>query len=133
MRASLEDLLVLVDARHHVGDDVLVLAAQLAKIGELLGDAPLARFETSHTSLPSAPTPSASPRRRDPASRNESRRQRVLERKEAAPFEQRVVAVDLRQESLLRGDGEDLRRRKREKRRRCLDLAADLRSDRRAA
>ena len=58
-------------------------------------------------------------------------RQRVLELGQPALFEQRVVAVDLGDEALLRRDRVDLRRRQAEQRRRRRDLAIDLGGDRR--
>ena len=128
---ALEDVLVLVDARHHVGDDVLVLPEQLAEIGELLGDARSAALPgRSHTSATSA---RIADRVASPTSRRFAgmslRGQRVLERRQAAPFEQRVVAVDLGQETFLRRNGKDLHRGKPQERRGGLDLTADVGGD----
>ena len=77
---ALEQLLFLAHALHHVLDDVLVLAAQRAELGQLLGDAVLpgveeradARGERLHLGLR---------RRADDVAlgRNELARQRVLE------------------------------------------------------
>ena len=53
-------------------------------------------------------------------------RQRVLEHRQAASRQQRVVAVDLREQRLLRRYREDLRRRDAEHRRARFDLAVDL-------
>ena len=69
LHAAVEDLLVLVDARHHVSDDVLILPAQLAQIRELLGDARLPGFEDLADVVGDrVEPPIASPRRRYRAS-----------------------------------------------------------------
>src|SRR5437763_864303 len=56
-------------------------------------------------------------------------RERLLELRQAAFREQRVIAVHLGEERLLRGDGEDLRGRDRERLCGALHLARNLSLD----
>ena len=129
---ALEGLLFLADAVHHVADDVLVLAAQRAQLGELHGDARLARVEQR---------PGAGRERGDlgerrraddlALGRDEPSRQRLLELGQAAPREQRIVAVDLGEQRLLRRNRVDLRAVDAQDARRPVDLARDLGVDRR--
>ena len=127
LHSAFEGLLLLLDSLHHVLDDVLVLAAQAPKLGELLLDAGDARVENrahvrgEHANLVPGRGTDDVPFRRD-----ELLRQRLLELRQPALRQQRIIAVDLREQRFLRRDREHLRGRDAEDLRRALDLTGDL-------
>ena len=130
LHPALEQILLLLDPLHHVFDDVLVLAAQAAELRELLLDAGTARVENRAHRRGERANLGAGRRTHDVALRRDQfLRERLFELRQAAFRKQRVVAVHLGEQRLLRGDGEDLGGRDRERLRGVLHLARDFRLD----
>ena len=92
-------------------DDVLVLAAQRGELVQLLVDARQSRVEDRVRACRDRPHVGLRRGADDVAlGGNELAGQRVLERRQPASCQQRVVAVHLRQQRFLRRHGEHLRR-----------------------
>ena len=83
---ALEQLLLFLDARHHVLDDVLVLAAQRDQLGELLARCPTTRASRIARIDAASARISALRRRADEVALrgNQLARQRMLEHRQAA-------------------------------------------------
>ena len=109
---ALEQLLLRAHALHHVADDVLVLAAQRRAARRAARRRPPTRASRIARTLAGERAHLALRRRADDVALggNEPLRQRRLERGQAASREQRVVAVHLGEQRLLRRRRVHLRR-----------------------